>query len=252
MEQPLVSCLCATYGRPILLGEAIKCFIDQDYSNKELIVLSDQVGVHLKLSIPLPENIRIYEHPRRFDSLGQKRNYLRSLARGQYCCIWDDDDLYTPFRISESVKYALENPDSDIIKAKSAVMSVDNKDYNKVSNLFHSQAIITRDYMFNHEYPEVSVGEDSKFEEGARVKSIDVSPFFWYVYRWGMDTHHVSGLSDHKASWERSLYFYKDMQGDILVKVEFQNDYWSHIKDYMNNINPNLGKIWYDKIGRVE
>ena len=31
MSNPLVSCLCCTYGRPTLLGEAVKCFLDQDY-----------------------------------------------------------------------------------------------------------------------------------------------------------------------------------------------------------------------------
>ena len=35
MPKPLASCLCCTYGRPILLGEAVKCFLDQDYENIE-------------------------------------------------------------------------------------------------------------------------------------------------------------------------------------------------------------------------
>ena len=43
MSLPFVSCLCCTYGRPILLGEAVKCFLDQDYPNKELIIINDQL-----------------------------------------------------------------------------------------------------------------------------------------------------------------------------------------------------------------
>ena len=99
---PLVSCLTVTYGRPLLLGEAVKCFIDQDYENKELIILNDQEGVTLKIE-DCPNNIKIYNHPTRFNSLGEKRNYIKTLSDADYYCIWDDDDLFTPYRISESI-----------------------------------------------------------------------------------------------------------------------------------------------------
>ena len=86
--EPLVSCVCVTYGRPILLGEAVKCFIDQTYPNKELIIVNDQEGVTLRFSEDR-DNIRVENVPTRFGSLGEKRNYGMSLANGDYICIWD-------------------------------------------------------------------------------------------------------------------------------------------------------------------
>jgi glycosyltransferase involved in cell wall biosynthesis len=240
-----------TYGRPVLLGEAVKCFIDQDYPNKELIILNDQDGVILYMD-DCPENIHIYNLKTRFGSLGEKRNYIKQLAAGEYFCVWDDDDLYTPFRIRESVEQFQQNPHFDIIKAKDAVLSVNNQNYKIANNLFHSQAIVTKDYMMKTTYPHISTGEDRVFESGAKIYNVDMFPWFWYVYRWGLNVHHVSGIPDEKKSWEKSLTFepYQKVKGRIKIIPEFKQDYWEDIKNYMNEINPNLGNLWLEKIGR--
>ena len=248
MSEPLVSCLCATYGRPQLLGEAIKCFIDQDYSNKELIVLNDQVGVELFIE-NCPDNIRVYNHPTRFNSLGEKRNYLKSLGKGDFFCVWDDDDLYTPWRISESLGFMLKDQTHDIIKAKDAFMSTNNANYKVANNLFHSQGIITKKYMNSHQYPPISGPEDMEFEKAAKVGSVDIFPSFWYVYRWGncgMPTgvHHVSGIADSKQSWDRSLtYPTYQITGKIEVKPEFKRDYWADIHGVLCKMCPVFGKL---------
>ena len=228
MNTPLVSCLTATYGRPILLGEAIKCFLDQNYDNKELIILNDQTGVKLVLDKDYP-NIQLINYPTRFNSLGEKRNYLKSLGKGEYFCIWDDDDLYPPHRISESVKL-IQITKYDMVKAKSALMSVNNGQYRLTENLYHSQACISKQYMDKTNYPDISVGEDMEFEKGATIGSFKDK--FWYVYRWGLGIHHLSGISDQKQSWNKSLTFdeYKKLKGRVVVEPKFQKDYWSEIK----------------------
>jgi len=250
---PLVTCLCCTFNRPILLGESIKCFLDQDYDNKEMIILNDQEGVNLKLE-NCPKNIRIINHPKRFNSLGEKRNYLKSLARGDYCCIWDDDDLSTPFRISESVYFTQQYPEYDIIKPKDAFVSVDNRKYKVATNRFHAQAVIRKSYMDKTNYPLISIGEDNIFERTANIKIIDMFPSFWAVLRWGIkDIYHVSQFPSglEKRSWDYSLELSKNqLSGEVIIKPEFQKDYWADMKDVLNDINPCLGQEWYKKIGK--
>lgn len=233
MSEPLVSCLTCTYGRPILLGECIKCFLDQNYRNKELIIVNDQEGVNLRLHPSLTNNIKIYNHPQRFKSLGQKRNYLKSLGHGDYYFIWDDDDLFMPYRISESIRLMQETK-FDIIKPQYALMSTNNKDYKLVQNLFHSHGCITREYMQKTSYPDKSVGEDVDFESKAKVGSFDVRP--WYVYRWGQNIHHLSGIANNRDSWDRSLTFepYTKIKGEVLVGAEFQKDYWKDISELLD------------------
>jgi len=243
----LVSCLCNTYGRPNFLEEAIKCFLDQDYPNKELIVLNDQVNVNYYVNRHIEaDNIRIVNCPKRFDNLGQKRNYSLDLAKGDYICVWDDDDLYTPWRISESVKY-MENNDCDIVKANSAIISTHNKDHYISSNLFHSQACIRKSY--NKRYLDMSTGEDIEYEKGAKIKSFPVEPLFWYVYRWGNGVHHVSGIQDNKLTWEKSLNWPTyQIQGDLVLNPRFYKDYWKDIEKFLLTKNKEWAKIWYKKI----
>jgi len=249
VSDPLVSCLTVTYGRPLLLGEAVKCFLDQDYENKELIILNDQEGVTLKID-DCPDNIKIYNHPTRFNSLGEKRNYLTTLANGDYYCIWDDDDLYTFWRISASVEIFRKNKYVDIVKSKYALMSIDNQNYMMVANLFHSQACIGKKYMDKTEYPNKSVGEDIAFESGARIGSFDLNPYFWYVYRWGLNIHHLSGISDDKASWEKSVGFepYTKVQGEVIIEPKFENDYWKDIGDFLETKSKKYANEWREKI----
>jgi hypothetical protein len=210
--------------------------MDQDYDNKRLIVLNDQEGVNL--SIPdCPSDITVVNHPQRFDSLGEKRNHLNRLGLdmcGDLFCVWDDDDLYTPWRISASVDL-MKRTTGGICKPKTAYMSTHNKNYAIVSNLFHSQACITRKYMEENQYTSISVGEDIDFERNARVESIDPFPMLWYVYRWGLNLHHLSGIGNEKDSWEKSLQFksYNDIKGDVEVLPKFGRDYWKDIGAFL-------------------
>jgi len=250
-NKPLVSCLCCSYGRILLLEEAIKCYLDQDYPNKELIILNDKPDVILRL--PKQDDVRIFNNPTRFNSLGEKRNYIKTLAskNTEYFCVFDDDDLYMPYRIKESVEAMESHKGYDIGKAINAIISTNNVDYKVANNLFHSQAIITKEYMNKTSYPNISVGEDREFEKNAKILNIDVGFFSHYIYRWG-NTHHVSGLRDEKESWNKSINYYKDITGEIILKPRFQRDYWKEVRDYLVKINPDYGTIWDKKIeGKV-
>src|SRR5579872_5490009 len=38
-NEPLISCLCITRKKPHMLSRAIRCFMEQSYSNKELVIV---------------------------------------------------------------------------------------------------------------------------------------------------------------------------------------------------------------------
>ncbi len=245
MSDSLVSCITVTYGRPILLGEAVKCFIDQTYPNKELIIVNDQEGVTLKMDSER-DDIQIHNIPERFNSLGEKRNYAMSLAKGEYICVWDDDDLYPFWRIQDSIKIMNTQRGYDIVKGQMALMSTNDTNYMVVNNLFHSQAMITKKYVKSHLYPNKSVGEDGDYEREARVSSYPVDPFYLYVYRWGLGIHHLSGILDEKKSWRRSLEFepYLQLKGEIEIKPEFQKDHWNNVIEFFRIKKPEYAEQW--------
>lgn len=98
-EWPLISCVMPTYGRPDYVPEAVACFLEQDYPNKELIVLNDCDGQIFVGDIP---EVRIVNLRQRYPTLGDKRNASMELANGELIAVWDDDDLSLPWRLSFS------------------------------------------------------------------------------------------------------------------------------------------------------
>ena len=94
---PKISCMMPTYGRPDLVHESVRMFLRQDDPNKELIVLNDCSGQTFEFDHP---EVRVVNAPDRFPTLGDKRNRCVELAEGELIAVWDDDDVYLPWRLS--------------------------------------------------------------------------------------------------------------------------------------------------------
>ena len=104
-ELPLISCICITAHRPEMLYRAIVSFDQQDYPNKELVISypeADQITKDLVGRFIDETDIAIIEIERNNShSIGRARNNAIENCNGDYVCIWDDDDLYFPSRITE-------------------------------------------------------------------------------------------------------------------------------------------------------
>jgi glycosyltransferase involved in cell wall biosynthesis len=108
---PLVSCIMPTHDRPLFASLAAELFLRQDYPNKELVIVDDG---------PQPLHGIIPDDPRillvRLEGkriLGEKRNIAVEHARGAYIVHWDDDDWYSPDRISKQM-HALLRQSADV------------------------------------------------------------------------------------------------------------------------------------------
>ncbi len=75
-------------------------------------------------------------------------------------------------------------------------------------------------------------------------------PFLFYVYRWGLNIHHLSGITNDEESWEKSLHFepYTKVDGDVVIKPEFQNDYWKDIEDFLETKSKRYSEEWRKKV----
>ena len=97
---PLVSALLITKERPQLAMRAVQCFLAQTYPKKELVIIDE--GDHRfqrEVSTLANPTIRYFRNEHK-TNLGSLRNRAVRLARGEYVCQWDDDDLYHPQKIS--------------------------------------------------------------------------------------------------------------------------------------------------------
>ena len=100
-EWPLVSCIMPTYNRRAYVPQALQSFLQQDYPNRELIVIDDGTDPIEDL-IPTEANIQYVRTPRRL-TIGAKRNLACQHARGEIIAHWDDDDWYSPDRLRYQV-----------------------------------------------------------------------------------------------------------------------------------------------------
>lgn len=105
---PKVAWVCITYNRPKLLGHLIQCFLDQDYPDKQMIILDD-AGQYKNQK---GNGWEIVSIPRRFATVGEKRNAVTALVPSDVdiICPVDDDDLYLPHAMQACV-VAMKNAD---------------------------------------------------------------------------------------------------------------------------------------------
>ena len=195
-ELPHVSCMCLTYGRPHLLEEAIQCFLDQDYEGpKELVVLNDLAGQELDYDHP---QVKIVNLKERYKTIGEKRNSCVDFCTGDLLFVWDDDDLYLPWRLSLSVRMMGNN---DYFKSTESWTCNRGIISGPRKNLFHSASCFTKNLFFRSgKYDEINSGQDLTLEKKfINLQSRSITPLsksdLYYIYRWeGTDSYHLSAF----------------------------------------------------------
>lgn len=102
---PLVSCLMVTRNRAPTARLAVDAFLRQSWPARELVILDDGEDDALREQVAALNDarIRIFQPDGPRATLGELRNRAVALARGEYVCQWDDDDLYDPARIASQM-----------------------------------------------------------------------------------------------------------------------------------------------------
>jgi glycosyltransferase involved in cell wall biosynthesis len=103
---PLVSCIMPTYNRRAFVPQALRCFLRQDYPNRELVVIDDG-SEPVADCVPESEHVRYLRLNEKL-TIGAKRNFACEQARGEFIVHWDDDDWYPATRLSKQVAALIE------------------------------------------------------------------------------------------------------------------------------------------------
>ena len=194
-----IAAVCCTYLRPRHLGWLIKCFLEQDYPDRELVILDDADQYDNQRG----DRWELVSVKRRFRSLGEKRNAAIAITSpdATALAVWDDDDLYLPWALSASasaLKVAPWSRPSLVLHQRA-----DGKlKQHKTGGLFHGGWAYTREaFERAGGYPPIDNGEDQAFArrlQRAETKQADpcrlgFQPF--YVYRWGPGAgYHLSSM----------------------------------------------------------
>lgn len=137
--KPKVSCILPTYNRREYFPQAIRYFLRQDYSEKQLIVLDDGTDRVADL-VPDISDIEYIQIDRRL-TIGEKRNIGVKASQGDIILLWDDDDWYGANRISYQMAPIIEeNADATVLQ--------DGLVYDVIQGRFFHCSSVLRDQMF--------------------------------------------------------------------------------------------------------
>lgn len=91
---PKISCICLTCRTRWMLDLATKCFRNQTYPNKELVVVSDNNNKVIRgYKEDNPDVKIVLTEPGQY-TIGEKRNLAVEESSGEYVATWDDDDFF--------------------------------------------------------------------------------------------------------------------------------------------------------------
>lgn len=203
MSQPLVSCMCVTYGRTRWLREALQCFLLQTYPNRQLVILNTHPLQELEFQHPL---VKVKNLPERPPSLGNARNICIDQSAGEWIVTWDDDNIELPRHIEVFMNHVKPGDqwvkmDKQWYAQKYGVHSVTGAECNLFAFTKHA-------WRESGKYPIQTVGEDQalngkimeKFP--GTVTNLDAKDIT-HIYSWDNDVYHISGRPDWETAHSR-------------------------------------------------
>ena len=111
---PFVSVCTPTFNRRPFIPIMFQCFLNQDYpkDRMEWIIVDDGTdSIKDLIDKSGIQQIKYFRQDKKM-SLGEKRNYMHSKAKGSIIVYMDDDDYYPIERVSHAVDRLMNNKDA--------------------------------------------------------------------------------------------------------------------------------------------
>ncbi len=166
-----------THNRRSFIPQAIRCFLRQDYSNLELLVVDDGTEPVGDL-VPLNDRIRYVRFDQKL-TIGAKRNLACEKARGEFIVHWDDDDWYPSWRVRAQVQ-AMIDRGADLSGSSRVAYFDPARDraweyrYPSAKGPWVAGNTLAyrRSFWTSHKFPDIQVGEDSRFVWSSKGRGI--------------------------------------------------------------------------------
>ncbi|MEK6302439.1 MAG: glycosyltransferase [Acidobacteriota bacterium] len=174
-EGPLVSCIMPTYNRRSFARQAIEYFLRQSYVNSELIIVDDGEDAVGDLA---PADLRVrYLRLGARATIGAKRNFACEQARGELIVHWDDDDWMATRRLGYQVE-SMTSSGADLCGLDRPLFYDPRTDraweyvYPRGSKFWVAGSTLcyTKSFWRQNPFPNINVGEDTRFVWGARAR----------------------------------------------------------------------------------
>ena len=224
----MISVLTITYKRPHLLEEAIESFLRQGgVAGAEMVIVNDNPEVDYVYDHP---SIKIFNIKKRFPSIAAKLEWGYKHCTYNFIYRLDDDDLLAPKALRNVAITIIESPlDYDIYRSRDHFFFVNNV-YEKKSSNINNGNIYTRKYLDRIKWPSKSGDEDVEITFGNNASISDKVPTSM-IYRWGMNTLHISGMGiqPNEVVLAKADQMLDEESGVIQLNPHFDHDYYSQL-----------------------
>lgn len=208
-----VSCLMITLDRFDGFVSSFRCYCNQTYENKELVIVTDgESQYQQRLQRHIDESgrsdVRLITLKERLP-LGALRNISLDAATGDLICQWDDDDLYHSARLEEQVKDMLQKSADISYLTEQLQLFVNDKilywcDWTKCKDPFDSMipgTLLARKNSLPYYKPEMKNAEDAilRGELIAAGASITTLSGKGYLYIYTFHGKNTFGLIHHDS-----------------------------------------------------
>lgn len=224
----MISVLTITYKRYHLLEECIHSFLLQNRKDCEMFVINDNPEVDYVFDHPL---VTIINHKERFPSISAKLEWGYKQCKYDYIYRLDDDDLLAPWGLNNACIDIQTNPGYDIYRSEGMYFFVNNK-FEKESSNINNGNIYSKNYLNRITWPDKSGDEDADITFGHRAQIYESKLKHTMLYRWGMNTFHISGMGkqSNETILNQADKLLKEEKGIIHLNPHFDNNYYEQIK----------------------
>jgi glycosyltransferase involved in cell wall biosynthesis len=225
----MISVLTLTYKRHHLLEEAIESFLKQEFPPEcEMVIINDNPEVDYVYDHP---RVFIINHKERFSSIATKLEWGYKQCKYNHIYRLDDDDLLTPWALKNASIDIETNPGFDIYRSEGMYFFMHNK-FDKESSNINNGNIYTKTYLDRITWPNKSGDEDADITFGHKAKIYESELKHTMIYRWGMNTLHISGMGKqtNEVILAQADKVLDNTKGIIQLNPKFINDYYCQLK----------------------
>jgi glycosyltransferase involved in cell wall biosynthesis len=170
-DVPKISCLMLTRNRFGPFKKALKDFLNQDYANKELVIINNgsllyklMVKNHLK---NVNGNITYVESERL--SIGELRNLGMARCSGEFIAIFDDDDRHRKDRLSKQIDICLSSNVTGTVLRNFIAVDGKTRNFSHINHGLDGTLIFQNPYGYI-KYTDINQGEDTAFIKKLKEK----------------------------------------------------------------------------------
>ncbi len=251
MERLRHVALLYTYNRPELLGRSIRCWLEQEYTNKQLCIFNNG-NTDITIGGDLSENISnkgIFvvnsnissKTGRLYNELGEIYNdglvyFKNEIENADLLTMWQDDDMYLPYFLNACNDLADYFELPDVFKAKEFIFydkgsNINRKDENNAEGswIVDIKFLLNTKFAEPHIHPESSI-HAKLISDVNYIKDSNLKPS--YIYEWNNGIYHISGNYSNPNNF--NIHRQQNNKEEKVIKVWSKEKLMNYYKD--NNL----------------